>query len=276
MRPRAARPIEPVAATMPLDEALPTPSSSEKKVDWELAKSCLAELHREAPILLRQGVIIGGIACWFYRHLLKNAQDPDFKVPELSATQEQLWLSKDIDFTNFFAQDARDLLKNHIVKDSQGRLLIKLAGVPIGFAQVGVTFDPEAAWTESWIGTFTWNDTVVEFRVLHPITLFREKVALSQKRGAESDHLHCALVAEFLRYETCKRADALAKAVLLNQRTQPLRFLHSIQSQAREVCNDTRVRRRLEDCVQSARDLAPAEQKLLEDLSSSNGLSPQH
>src|SRR3954470_20475892 len=95
-----------------------TPST--KKVDWEAAKVCLAELQREAPNMLQQAVVIGGIACWFYRNRLSKANDPDFKVPRFSATEEGFWLSKDIDFTNYFAEDARDLLKQHVVTDESG------------------------------------------------------------------------------------------------------------------------------------------------------------
>src|SRR5258708_21152123 len=43
---------------------VPTPATSdppEKKADWETAKRVLAEIHRKAPVMLAQGVIIGGI-----------------------------------------------------------------------------------------------------------------------------------------------------------------------------------------------------------------------
>jgi len=40
-----------------------------KKIDWDAAKNCLAQIHRLAPDILRQGVLIGGIACWFYKNL---------------------------------------------------------------------------------------------------------------------------------------------------------------------------------------------------------------
>jgi hypothetical protein len=231
-----------------------------------LAKGCLAELSREAPSILSQGVIIGGIACWFYRHLLSKAQDPDFKVPVLTAEQEQHWLSKDIDFTNFFAQDARDLLKEHVVQDAQGRVYLKLAGIPIGFAQVGVTFDPESAWAESWVGTFTWGEKTVQCRVLDPIALYREKLALSQRRGYESDHLHCALVAEYLRFETCQQAMFLCAAKSIEERTGPLKFLLAIRGRALEICRDQRVHRRIHELVSGATTLVPLEQRILREI----------
>jgi hypothetical protein len=41
----------------------PETPEPEKKVDWERAKKCLAELQRLAPVILDQGVVIGGAAC---------------------------------------------------------------------------------------------------------------------------------------------------------------------------------------------------------------------
>lgn len=253
---------------MPSIQPTSIPDPDEKKIDWEKAKSCLAELHRKAPSILHQGIIIGGIACWFYRHLLTKAEDGDFRLPDLSPEQERLWLSKDIDFTNFFAQDARDLLKQHVVADAHGRLQVKLAGVPIGFAQVGVTFDPESAWTESWIGTFKWDDLIVQCRILDPVTLYREKQALSQKRGFESDRLHYALLAEFLRYEVCRQANTLAVTYALDVKTTALQFLLAVQDRAVEVCRDSRVSQRIKESILRAASLTPAEQRLLDLLSS--------
>lgn len=63
------------------------PDYDEKRVNWDIAKTCLAQLHHLAPNLLRQGVLIGGIACWFYRNLLSKAKDPDFRVPTLTVEQ---------------------------------------------------------------------------------------------------------------------------------------------------------------------------------------------
>lgn len=65
----------------------------ERTVNWETAKVCLAELAREAPGLLKQGVVIGGAACWFYRHLLTKANDAEFKAPQFTDEEEAKWLS---------------------------------------------------------------------------------------------------------------------------------------------------------------------------------------
>jgi hypothetical protein len=240
----------------------------EKKVDWEVAKACLAELQREAPGILQQAVIIGGIACWFYRNLLTKANDPDFKTPHFTSAEENFWLSKDIDFTNYFAEDARNLLHRHVVADTAGRRSLQIAGVPIGFAQVGLTFDPETAWADSWITRFDVSGTTVECRILDPVALYREKSALAQRRGSNSDQLHCSTVAEFLRYEICKRAASLDSAKALQEKTLSQKFLMSVRDQALEVCNDKRLLGHLRNIIARTDSLTPAERKLLTDLSS--------
>lgn len=238
------------------------PASPHKRVNWEIAKACLGELNQKAPVLLKQGVIIGGIACWFYRHLLDSAKDADFKVPTFSPTQEAHWLSKDIDFTNFFSEDARNLLKEDIVVGADGRRALTIAGVPIGFAQVGLTFDPETAWADSWVAKFDWKGVTVECRVLDPLSLYREKLALVQRRGAESDSMHCAVVTEFLRLEVCKQAAMLGGS--LEERSLAIKFLIGVRDRALEVCRDSRVSVRLRN---SAHQLTPSEEKLLNELS---------
>jgi len=69
---------------MPSPPPTPSPHPEEKKIDWETAKVCLAELHQHAPSILQQAIIIGGIACWSYRQLLTKAKDTDFKLPNLA------------------------------------------------------------------------------------------------------------------------------------------------------------------------------------------------
>jgi hypothetical protein len=242
------------------------PSSAAKKVDWEAAKVCLAELQREAPSILQQAVVIGGIACWFYRNRLTKANDPEFKAPSFSPTQESFWLSKDIDFTNYFAEDARNLLKQHVVTDESGRRSLQVSGVPIGFAQVGLTFDPETAWAESWISRFQVAGTSVQCRILHPVALYREKLSLAQRRASEADQMHCSVIAEFLRYEVCRRARLLETAGNLEERSFSVKFLISIRDRALEICNDRRVVGKLRKIMES-QSLAPSEANLLGDLS---------
>ena len=108
---------------------------TERTVDWEQIKRCFVELHRTAKPFLGRALLIGGAACWFYRNQLQQANDPDFKVPKLSPETESKWLSRDIDFTGIFSQDATELLPKQIVVDAENRKHVEVAGVRIGFAQ---------------------------------------------------------------------------------------------------------------------------------------------
>jgi hypothetical protein len=245
------------------------PNTPPKKVDWEAAKVCLAELHRKAPAILQQAVLIGGIACWFYRTLLDRAADPIFPAPKFTSEEENFWLSKDIDFTNFFSEDARTLLRDYVVVDREGRQSLQVASIPIGFAQVGLTFDPHSAWEESWIGNSESDGIELQFRVLHPVSLFREKSALVQRRNTASDRSHASVLAEFLKMEICRRANELGDSRSLEQRTSAAKFLISVRDRAVEVCRDSRVSNNLRRIVQDSKSLPPLDRTLLNDLSDS-------
>jgi hypothetical protein len=96
----------------------------------------------------------------------------------------------------------------------------------------------------------------------------REKLALVQRRASNSDQLHCSTVAEFLRYEICKRAALLVRRNGLQEKTLSLKFLMSVRDRALEVCNDERVVDHLRKVIAQTDSLTPAERKLLTDLCS--------
>ena len=66
-------------------------------VDWTRIRQVLGTINKQSPEFLFQNALIGGGAAWFYKTILHNANDPDFKI-HLSPEKEILWLSKDIDF----------------------------------------------------------------------------------------------------------------------------------------------------------------------------------
>ena len=76
--------------------------------------------------------------------------------------------------------------------------------------------------------------------------------------------MHCAVVAEFLRLETCRQAELLSPASGLEQRSLAIKFLISVRDRALEVCRDARVIARLD---RANRDLSPSEMNLLRGLS---------
>ena len=119
--------------------------------------------------------MIGGAACWFYRHQLKKAGDPDFQVAPFAREKENQWLSRDLDFTGIFSQEALHLLP-HLVVEHKGRKHVEVDGVRLGFAQVGLTIDPEEALTNARVAAITVEGRVVEFLVADPLTVGAEKL----------------------------------------------------------------------------------------------------
>lgn len=176
------------------------------KVDWERAKLCLASLQHESP---------PSPADRWSRLLVlppffARADDPDFRVPLLSQELEAKWLSKDLDFTGIFSGDAFALLPQLTVRDAGNREYLQVEGVRLGFAQVGLTINPEEAMQHCRVVRFTGPaGEVVEFFVADPVTLYREKLALVQRRNAPADPLHLAVLAEYVRLETCQHSEQL-------------------------------------------------------------------
>lgn len=233
--------------------------SAEKRFDWPALQRCLARLHRDAQPFLRRALLIGGGACLFYRARLRQAGDPDFRVPALSPLHEGLWLSKDLDFTGLFSGDAAALLPGLTVRDAAGREYIEVEGVRLGFAQVGLRLDPELALESARTGEFEWEGQPVQFLVADPVTLYLEKQALVERRNQPSDSLHLALLGDVIAWEITTAAEQLldpgpemtvpASRELLALLTDTARRLPSIRL-------DPRVRRRLEPRLSAQTELA--------------------
>jgi hypothetical protein len=238
------------------------------KVDWERAKLCLAALHHESPAFLLRALLIGGGACWFYRHSLRRADDPDFRVPSLPPELEAIWLSKDLDFTGIFSGDAFALLPQLAVRDEQQREYLQVEGVRLGFAQVGLTINPEEAMQHCRVVRFTGPaGEAVEFFVADPVTLYREKLALVQRRNAPADPLHLAVLAEYVRLETCQHSEQLCAAATLTEKKTSLNFLRLVAGRASELPTDERVVRRVNATLQRhSGTVSPADEKFLREL----------
>jgi hypothetical protein len=83
-----------------------------KIYDWERVRAALKLLAARFPDDFPEWVLIGGGACWFYRESLKLARDPDFPAPTCSPAEEQVWLSKDVDFMGLTVAEAEDLFQS--------------------------------------------------------------------------------------------------------------------------------------------------------------------
>ena len=69
------------------------------------------------------------------------------------------------------------------MRDEQGCQQLVLEGVPIGFAQVGLTFDPESAFIDAWMGRFQHGADLIEFRVLDPTTIGAKLILISMSQN---------------------------------------------------------------------------------------------
>lgn len=220
----------------------------DQRVDWEGLKRCLAVLHRESKTFLGRSLLIGGAASWFYRIQLNKANDSDFREPPESLASSETWLSKDIDFTGIFRADAFEMLPGLIERDQAGNRILKVRGIRLGFAQVGVTFDPSEAFAKARVAEFSDAGDRIQFLVIDPITLYREKLALSQKRNQTNDRFHLAVLREILSLEFvghCQRYAGVEEPSILEQKKH-LEFLLETKARAIEITQDSRVIRRLE------------------------------
>ena len=109
------------------------------------------------------------------------------------------------------------------------------------------SIDPEEARQFCRVARFDDDQgEFVEFFVVDPVTLYWEKLALTQRRGSVSDHLHLDLIREYVRYEIALSAETLCNSKSLSDSKAALNFLERARSRAGELFQDARVRRRIE------------------------------
>lgn len=241
--------------------------SPERKHDWAALKGSLAKLHREARAFLGGAVLIGGGACLFYRARLAAANDPDFRVASLAPETEQLWLSKDLDFTGVFSDDAMQMVPQFIVRDAAGREFLEVEGVRLGFAQVGLVLDPERALETARTGEFETESGLVEFLVADPVTLYLEKQALVQRRGQPGDTLHLALLHDYVAWEIATAAERLlaqSDSFSVGESRHWLALLTDAAHRVPEVIRDPRITRRLAGGRLGASEMARTVAQILE------------
>ncbi|MBE0543477.1 MAG: hypothetical protein IH623_19205 [Verrucomicrobia bacterium] len=80
-----------------------------KLYDGERIRLALRQLDQAFPGLLQSVVLIGGGAAWFYRESLRQWADADFPVPTTGPAEDEIWLSKDMDFMGLTVAEAADL-----------------------------------------------------------------------------------------------------------------------------------------------------------------------
>ena len=206
-----------------------------KIYDWKRVRVALKLLAEEFPDEFPTWVLIGGGACWFYRESLQQAGDPDFRVPSVRSEDEIHWLSKDVDFMGLTEAEAAALLKSPFKPETH---TISYRGLEVDFLEEGfkLTLDAVAANSRD----VRANDFV--FAVVNPAILYAEKCALIANKSRPQDHLHRALLAEFLKFEFCTDVETPAtleaRDWLASARTVKTADLEFFE-------NDERLRRRL-------------------------------
>jgi hypothetical protein len=202
----------------------------------------------------------------FYRARLRQANDPDFAVPALSLIHEQSWLSKDLDFTGIFSGDALELLPQMVVRDAAGREFLEVEGVRLGFAQVGLTLDPELALETARTGEFEWEGEPVQFLVADPVTLYREKQALVERRNQPGDALHLALLGDYVAWEVITATERLldhAGDLTVTESRELLALLTDATRRLPAIRHDTRMAHRLEAGLAQSSELASTLRRML-------------
>ena len=167
-----------------------------KIYDWEKVRAALKLLAVRFPDDFPNWVLIGGGACWFYRESLKLVRDQDFSAPACTPAEEQTWLSKDVDFMGLTVAEATELFESPFKAETH---TISFEGLEVDFLEEGLRLTLRDALThlrEVRTGEFTFN-------VLAPEILFAEKSALLANKARPQDHLHYAVLVQFLKYEFC-------------------------------------------------------------------------
>jgi hypothetical protein len=224
--------------------------TEDRKVDWEQIKRCLALIDKSSKDFLRQALIIGGAGCLFYRHQLFKANDPDFQIPPSTPEEEKRWLSRDIDVTGIFSEDAF-LMLPHFVEVHDGNKYIVVDGVRFGFVQAGVTIDPEEAIENAWVASITVDGRKVEFLVADPVTLFFEKLKLCVQRGLKNDFMHRELLFNFIAYDLARGAEKLFSEPSLSvaESKNIFRQWNKVKNKTPEIFQDKRLRKRVEPLI---------------------------
>ena len=175
-----------------------------KLYDWERIRRALRQLSESFPELLQSVVLIGGGAAWFYRENLRQWADADFPVPSYSTTEEEMWLSKDVDFMGLSVAEAGELLQTPW---DEATHTFHYAGLEVDFLEAGLVLFPADALRSARIAQLD----EMSFNVVEAALLFAEKTALLSSKVRPQDQLHREVLARFLKCEFCRQAEAAAK-----------------------------------------------------------------
>lgn len=173
---------------------------SPKLYDWERIRLALRQLDESFPGFLQSVVLIGGGAAWFYRENLRRWADADFPVHTSKPAEEELWLSKDVDFMGLSVAEAADLLQTPWDENTH---TFHYAGLEVDFLEEGLVLFPAEALRSARQAQLP----DVTFNVVEASLLYAEKCALLARKARPQDALHHALLRQFLKCEFCRQAE---------------------------------------------------------------------
>ena len=175
-----------------------------KVYNWLRIRADLKRLAERFPGDFPTWQLIGGAACWFYRAYLERANDPDFRPMKYSEAEEDIWLSKDIDFMGMSSTRAEEFFGSPLKPETHS---ITFEGMEIDFLEEGLRLTPQAVSAsarEVRTSEFT-------FYAIEAALLYDEKFTLLRVKSRPQDRLHCELLAEFLKFEFCDDVENVQK-----------------------------------------------------------------
>ena len=222
---------------------------SRTQVDWEVVKGVLARISRESPDFLEENILIGGAAVWFYRSLLESARDVDFPAPVFSHEENQIWLSKDVDF---IGTPSKDIASKLGVEQDGDPPAARIDGVWIDSPDEGLFITRERAAVTA-LRTELPDGT--EIQIASPVLLHREKTELIRRKTRPQDRLHLETLEQAARVIFCQLAEV--PEFSKSSCRELFRLLKEAQENSPCLLNDSALHRRLSQALPRMRGETP-------------------
>ncbi len=168
------------------------------RFSWSDIEKALHKIGEISPRFINQALVVGGGSALCYNALLKSANHSRFQF--VAPKGNQSLFSKDLDFTHVFLQDyEKDFSAFLKIDKSSGTRFLEIKGVRIGFLQAPCTFHPEEELKCS--KKIALIGTSIQVNILDPVSLFREKTYLMEKRGKPNDSYHQEIAKTYIFFE---------------------------------------------------------------------------
>ena len=132
--------------------------------------------------------------------MMRLVDDGSIFQPLTNPIEEEIWLSKDVDFMGISVAEASEILK---VPWDEATHTFHYAGLEVDFLEEGLIMFPRDAMRSARIAELP----DVTFNVVEASLLYSEKCVLLKTKARPQDEVHHALLAQFLRCEFCRQAE---------------------------------------------------------------------